>query len=165
MEKVLVSACLLGNPVRYNGTDLLQENEVLLGWVNEGRVVSVCPEVAGGMPVPRAPAEIVGGTALAVLSGNASVIDNTATEVTAEFVAGAEKALALCRQHQIKIAILTESSPSCGSTRVHDGSFKGKKIAGEGVTSALLRQHGIQVFNQYSITDAAQCLLALGSDH
>lgn len=164
MEKILVSACLLGNPVRYNGTDLLQEHEVLQGWVNEGRVIPVCPEVAGGMPVPRAPAEIVGGPAGAVLSGNASVIDNSGTAVTAEFVAGAEKALALCKQHQIKIAILTESSPSCGCTRVHDGSFSGVKIAGEGVTSALLRQHGVQVFSQYSISDAAQCLREIGSD-
>lgn len=89
MEKILVSACLLGDPVRFDGGDKRCEHEVLRRWVSEGRVVPICPEVAGGLQVPRAPAEIVGGAGGArVLAGAARVVDVGGRDVSAYFVRG-----------------------------------------------------------------------------
>lgn len=158
MSKILVSSCLLGNKVRYNGRDLLCDNELLRGWLLEGRVVSVCPEVSAGLPTPRAPAEIQSGNGEDVLHLQASVIENTGKDVSEQFIAGAEYALSLCQKHQIKVAVLTESSPSCGSDFIYNGKFSNTKIAGVGVTSALLIKNGIRVFNQNSIAEAAEYL-------
>lgn len=150
--KILISSCLLGQAVRYDATDLKQNNDLLSQWFNENRLVSFCPEVGGGMSIPRAPAEIVGGGGEAVLLGDASVIDNTATDVTAYFIKGAQLALEICLNQSISIAILTERSPSCGGQQIYSGQFNGSKIVGEGVTTALLRLNHIKVFNQHQLT-------------
>lgn len=147
MKILLVSACLLGEKVRYDGGDCRQEGR-LQQWLAEGRVVPFCPEVAGGLPVPRESAEIEQGDAEAVLCGKAKVCRCDGIDVTDAFIDGAERALALCMKHHIETAILKEGSPSCGSTRVNDGSFAKQKIAGAGVTTALLRRHGIAVFSE-----------------
>lgn len=149
--KILVSSCLLGQAVRYDASDLKQNNSLLTQWFNENRLVSFCPEVAGGMSIPRAPAEIVGGGGEAVLLGDASVIDNTATDVTAYFIKGAQLALEICLNQGISLAILTERSPSCGGQQIYSGQFNGSKIVGEGVTTALLRLNHIKVFNQHQL--------------
>lgn len=152
VEKVLVSACLLGQPVRYNGSAKDAPGDVLARWQREGRVVPVCPELAGGFAVPRPPAEIVAGaTGEDVLAGTARVIDDTGRDVTDPFILGARQALALARQHGCVYAVLTDGSPSCGSGVIYDGSFQGRRQAGMGVTTALLRAHGIQVFAQDGI--------------
>lgn len=164
MQLVLVSACLIGSPVRYDATDKLADSDVLRRWLTEGRVVSVCPELAGGLPVPRAPAEITGGDGgSAVLAGRARVIGAAGNEFTAQFVAGAQQALTLARSHGIRVAVLKEGSPSCGSHQIYDGSFSGKKLPGAGVTAALLRSAGLLVFSEDQFHEADAAVKALES--
>ncbi len=158
MKKVLVSACLLGNPVRYDGRSKALNNSDLNALLAQDRIISFCPEVAGGLPVPRAAAEIQAGDGYAVIARQAQVKARDGTDVTDYFLAGAQQALALCREHDITVAVLTESSPSCGSGQVYDGSFNRSAVSGSGVTTALLRQHGIKVFNQHQLEAACRHL-------
>lgn len=158
LEKILISACLLGEPLRYDGRGASRISPLLQRWQKERRLVAVCPEVAGGLPVPRPPAEIQGGSGGDVLRGRAKVVRHDGGDVSAAFVSGAKAALALCVEHGIRVAILTESSPACGSSQVHDGDFQGCKQPGEGVTTALLRRNGIQVFNQHQLEEVAALL-------
>ncbi|BCX71089.1 DUF523 domain-containing protein [Pseudomonas izuensis] len=160
MHKILVSRCLLGHRVRYDGGasgpfDQLQR------WLDEGRVVPLCPEVAGGLPTPRAAAEIPGGQGADVLEGQASVITTEGEDVSAQFLSGAYQALALVQKHGIRIAILKANSPSCGNRLTYDGTFSGVKVSGEGVTAALLKRNGVQVFSELELAEAAQALAAL----
>lgn len=160
MQKILVSRCLLGHRVRYDGGasgpfDQLQQ------WIAEGRVVPLCPEVAGGLPTPRAAAEIPGGQGIEVLDGSARVITTEGEDVSAEFLSGARQALALVQQHGIRIAVLKANSPSCGNLLTYDGTFSGVKVSGEGVTAALLSRHGVRVFNESQLAEAASALAAL----
>lgn len=141
MEKLLVSRCLLGHPVRYDGaghgpSDLLQQ------WQAQGRIVALCPEVAGGLPTPRPPAEIPGGQGIQVLDGERQVLTVQGANVSAAFVMGAEIALQLVAEHGLRIAVLKARSPSCGNLQTYDGNFSGILIAGEGVTAAALRRAG-----------------------
>lgn len=158
MKKLLVSACLLGNPVRYDGKAKYLQHTGLAALVAQERVVGFCPEVAGGLPIPRAAAEIRAGDGAAVIAGRASVLTGDGSDVTPCFLSGANQALELCRQQNIRVAVLTESSPSCGSGSIYDGSFSRRSIPGTGVTAALLQRHGIRVFNQHQL-DAALALL------
>jgi uncharacterized protein YbbK (DUF523 family) len=160
MQKILVSRCLLGHHVRYDGgahgpLALLQR------WQAEGRVVALCPEVAGGLPTPRSAAEIPSGQGAQVLDGRLSVRTINGEDVTAAFVAGAEQALALVRQYGIRLALLKARSPSCGNRENYDGSFSGVKVAGEGVTAAALRRAGVQVFNEEELLAAEAALRVL----
>lgn len=160
MQKILVSRCLLGHRVRYDGGahgpfDQLQR------WLDEGRVVALCPEVAGGLPTPRAPAEIHGGRGGAVLDGELAVLTVEGEDVTAAFVDGAEQALALVREHGIRLALLKARSPSCGNMENYDGSFSGVRVAGEGVTAALLKRAGVKVFNETQLDEARAELVRL----
>lgn len=158
MNRILISACLLGDPVRYDGKSKFLHHPGLAMLIEQGRVIGLCPEVAGGLPVPRKAAEIQAGDGAAVIAGKARVETRDGTDVTGCFLSGAQQALALCEQYDIRIAVLTESSPSCGSDRIYDGSFTRSAIAGSGVTAALLRQHGIEVFNQHQLEQALQRL-------
>ncbi|WDL82513.1 DUF523 domain-containing protein [Aeromonas bestiarum] len=146
--RVLVSACLLGQPVRYDG----QSKGIVSDWLTalgaEGRTLAFCPEVAGGLPTPRPPAERQGERVL-----TASGLD-----VTTEFDRGAELALALCQAQGIRFALLKEGSPSCGSGRIYNGRFEGVSVAGEGKTTALLRRHGINVFSEDQLAELASAL-------
>jgi uncharacterized protein YbbK (DUF523 family) len=156
MVRILVSACLLGDTVRYNGKDSTAASARLDQWLAEGRVVRFCPEVAGGLGVPRPPAEIVGGR----------LLTQAGRDVTDAFEAGARLALECAVAHGVRVAILKEGSPSCGTHRINDGTFSGRKIEGQGVTAALLERHGIHVFSEEEIEAAAGCLRQLegGSD-
>jgi uncharacterized protein YbbK (DUF523 family) len=167
LQQVLVSACLLGEPVRYDGGHRLCDHPVLQRWRAQGRLVPFCPEAAGGFATPRAPAEIVGAVASPpsggpqVLQGQAMVMDNTGADVTAGFVAGAQAALAHAQALGITVAVLKDGSPSCGSGFVYDGSFTGALSHGQvGVTTALLRQHGVAVFSETQLLQADACLQA-----
>lgn len=151
MAKILISACLMGQKVRYNGKDLLQETEGFQALKQRHELISLCPEVAGGLSTPRPPAEVQNGSAAKVFEQQAKVIATTGVDVTAEFISGAEHALALCKAHDIHFAVLTESSPSCGRNKVYDGSFSGHKIEGMGLTAYLLEKNGIRVFSQFEI--------------
>jgi uncharacterized protein YbbK (DUF523 family) len=126
-----------------------------------GAPVHFCPEIAAGFPIPRPPAEIVGGDGRLVLSGHAKVIEDTGADVTKMFVAGARKAVDFAEKNKVRIAILTDGSPSCGSTYVYDGNFTGKQIPGKGVTAELLEQNGIRVFSEDQIEDALVFLKSL----
>lgn len=158
MKKVLISACLLGKRVRYDGNALSISAKILDQWIAAGRVISVCPEVDAGMSIPRAPAEIFEGGGYDVWADTAVVVEDTGMDVTAHFKNGAQIALELCIKHSIKVAVLTENSPSCGSSAIYDGSFTGKKIDGIGVTTALLKENGIEVFSQHNIESANKVL-------
>ncbi|HKI62246.1 MAG TPA: DUF523 domain-containing protein [Mariprofundaceae bacterium] len=164
MQKVLVSSCLLGQKVRYDGGDSAVHG-VLDTWASQGRIVPLCPETAGGLPTPRPPAEIEAGDAEGVLRGSARVMRQDGGDVTSAFMDGAESALAACWQHKVKVAILKEGSPSCGVTCVHNGEFSGKKIDGQGVTARLLSRHGISVFSEDQLDAAARRLAELERAH
>ena len=159
MRKVLVSACLMGRRVRYDGRAKTIGDSVVARWREEGRLVVHCPEIAGGLPVPRPPAEIEpGATAADVLAGRARILTPEGEDVTGHFVSGARAALATAREHGVEVAVLKESSPSCGSREVYDGTFGGHKLAGAGVTAQLLRDHGVAVFNEHEVAEAAEYL-------
>ncbi|NRQ33008.1 DUF523 domain-containing protein [Nonomuraea sp. NN258] len=162
MQRILVSACLMGRRVRYDGAAKTSSDLHLARWREEGRLVSFCPEVSGGLPVPRPAAEIEGGASGAdVLSGTARVLATDGSDVTAAFLSGADKALAAAREAGARVAILKEGSPSCGVLAVYDGTFQGRRIAGQGVTTALLERHGIRVFSEDQIPETADYLRTL----
>lgn len=161
MIRVLVSACLLGERVRYDGGHAACANPVLARWQKQGRLVPFCPEVAGGLPVPRRAAEIVGGDGSAVLMGAAQVLDTSGRSVTEHFLLGARRGLETAVQNGLRVAILKDGSPSCGSTFVYDGTFSGVRKRGPGVTVALLSEAGIRVFSESEIEAAAAYVAAL----
>ncbi|KGD88142.1 purine nucleoside phosphorylase [Achromobacter sp. RTa] len=165
MQYVLVSSCLLGKPVRYDGRGFSHDYTVLARWLEEGRVLSVCPKRAGGLPVPRPPAEIEpDADAAAVLAGRARVMAVSGEDVTAPFVRGAQEALAAARRHGIRMAVLKEGSPSCGSGYVYDGHFAGRKQPGMGVTAELLGREGVRVFSEKQWPEAQAWLAGLEAD-
>lgn len=148
--KILISACLLGQRVRYDAKQKRLQHPLIEDWIAQGILLAVCPEVSGGLPTPRPPAEI---------QINGHVQTEQGNDVTMAFKKGAEKTLALALQHQIKIVILTERSPSCGSTEIYNGSFSRTMINGQGMTTQLLRNNGILVFNQFQL-EKVQKLIA-----
>jgi len=162
VERILVSSCLLGSPVRYDGAAKPVHATIVDRWRAEGRLVPFCPEVAGGLTVPREPAELT-GPAAAVLDGTARILTGSGADVTGEFVHGAHRALEAARRSGARMAILKEDSPSCATTRVYDGSFTGTRVPGTGVTTALLERHGIRVFPETALDAAAAHLMTLES--
>lgn len=152
MKRVLVSACLLGDRVRYDGKDKGSQHPVLQRWLAEGRVVKVCPEVEGGLPVPRPPAE---------RQPDGRVLTKTGLDVTDAFIRGAAEALRLVKEHGLTIAVLKEGSPSCGSGFIYDGSFSKKQLPGQvGETTRVLRASGVTVFSELQWDEAAAALVA-----
>ncbi|MBD1388050.1 DUF523 domain-containing protein [Neiella sp. HB171785] len=154
MPKILISSCLLGQPVRYDGAAKQLQHPILQQWFEQGLLVSMCPEIAGGLGVPRAAAE---------QQVDGRVITNTGADVTAAFERGARAALALAQANQCRLAVLKARSPSYGNNEVYDGSFSGRLMAGEGVTASLLRQAGIAVFNEDQLQQAAAYFAGLAS--
>lgn len=135
---VVVSACLLGRPCRFDGRDKFTPE---LAFLLEGRhVIAVCPEELGGLGTPRAACRISGGDGADVLNGKARVIDVDGNDRTGAFISGARAALALVLAGGVREAILKERSPSCGVTCVYSGNTTGP---GQGVFTALLARHGI----------------------
>ena len=139
MEKILISACLIGDNCKYNGGNNLNPNiEALL---EKYELIPFCPEVEGGLPIPRNPSEI---------KGDRVVMDN-GKDVTRNYELGARKALMLCLYLKINIAVLKERSPSCGTHQIHDGSFSNTLINGMGITAKLLKENGIKVYSEDEI--------------
>lgn len=162
MQKILVSACLLGEAVRYDGAAHGPFAQ-LQAWQAEGRVLALCPEMAGGLPTPRPPAEILGGQGRAVLAGQQVVRDCHGRDVSDAFRAGAARALALVREQGIGMAVLKARSPSCGNRQTYSGEFSGRLVDGAGVTAAALQAAGVVVFNEDELEQAA-AWLALQAD-
>lgn len=131
--KFMVSACLLGENCKYSGGN--NRNEKVLAFVRGHEVIPVCPEVMGGLPTPRLPAEIVCG----------EVINRAGESVDRQFRLGVAKALDIALREQIDAAILQPRSPSCGAREIYDGTFTGTKIPGQGVFARLLTEHGFAV--------------------
>jgi len=140
-ELILVSACLAGVNCKYNGKNNL--NPDILKLVEEGRAILVCPEQLGGLATPRNPSEIV----------NNKVIMNDGTDVTNQYMKGANETLRLAKLYKINKAILKAKSPSCGNKKIYDGTFTGNLIEGYGVTAKLLLQNGITVINEEEFSD------------
>ena len=141
---ILISACLLGVPCRYDGRSV--PRAALVEAAKRGaRFIPFCPEICGGLPTPRVPAERQGDR----------VVTRDGRDVTAQYRRGAEEALRLCRLFGCQAAILKEKSPSCGSGRIYDGTFSGVLTEGDGVTAALLKANGIPVVGE---TQAAEFL-------
>ena len=160
MEKILISACLLGERVRYHGGDARSEHPILRRWQGEGRLVPLCPEVTGGLATPRPAAEIT------VTPEGRRVLTAAGQDVTDAFERGAEAAANACAAHGIRIAILKDASPSCASHSIYDGSFSGRHVEGLGVTAARLRAAGVRIFSESEIDSAASYLdSAVTDDH
>lgn len=143
---IVVSACMAGLAVRYDGNSSLIEGIARL--VREGKAVLICPEQLGGFPTPRPPAEIQNGDGYDVLDGKAKVIDQQGEDVTEEFIRGARQALAVAQAAGATKAVLKENSPSCGSHFIYSGKFNGEKVKGVGVTTALFERNGIEVLSE-----------------
>lgn len=148
-QNILISSCLIGERVRYDGQHKLVEHAIIKNWLKQGILIPVCPEVAGGLTIPRAPAEIHPSQDLSI-----QVINIENQDVTREFMSGANTALDICKKNLIQMAMLTEGSPSCGSAQIKNGGFSNIKINGQGITTRLLRENGIQVFNQFQLEQA-----------
>ena len=133
--KIMVSACLLGENCKYSGGNNLSPD--LLRLLAGHTVIPVCPEVLGGLPIPRIPAEIVNGI----------VINREGVSVDGPFRLGASRALELARQEKPDLIILQSRSPSCGVKEVYDGSFSGKRIPGRGVFAELALRDGFRVMD------------------
>jgi len=150
--KILVSACLLGHKVRYDNGDVPCLDPRFLKWYEEGRFVSICPEVVGGLPTPRPDAQRQGNR----------VVTGAGADVTDAFEKGAWSSLKLAQEHRVALAILKQDSPSCGSLFVYDGTFTDTKKPGEGTTTELLRRHGIRVFGEDQLDEVEEALAAIG---
>ena len=149
-DRILVSACLVGVPCRYDGRSCPQPE--LCSLLARGQAVAICPEVAGGLSTPRLPAEIEGaGAGLDghdVLAGRTRVLRSDGLDVSAQFLAGAHAALDLVQDLGIRQAVLKAHSPSCGVGAIYDGLFSGRLVAGDGVTAALLKRVGVEVVSE-----------------
>ncbi|WP_342539949.1 DUF523 domain-containing protein [Heyndrickxia sp. FSL K6-6286] len=143
---ILVSSCLAGLDVRYNGTNCL--NDKIRKLVEENKAITICPELLGGFSTPREPAEIIGGNGEDVLDGNAKVVEKSGKDVTQLYIKGAYSTLKQAKKLNATLVVLKENSPSCGSLTIYNGEFTGQKIMGMGVTSALLKRNGIKVISE-----------------
>ncbi len=141
MKTLLVSACLLGEKCKYNGRDNALPEKTLAALRERYRLLPVCPETAGGLPIPREPAERQGER----------VVSRSGRDVTAQYRSGAAFALRLARENACDTALFKERSPSCGSGEIYDGSFSHTVIAGDGVTAEALKKEGVAVLGESKV--------------
>ena len=139
MEKILVSACLLGSNCKYDGTN--NKNEKVLKYIKDKEVIPICPEIMGGLQTPRIPSERVEN----------KVLSKEGIDVTSNFKKGAEEALYLAKLFNVKKALLKAKSPSCGNGKIYDGTFTHTKKEGFGVTTELLKKNGIEVITEENL--------------
>ena len=134
-EKILVSACLLGVNCKYDGgNNYAKEIDEFL---KDYEVIPICPEIMGGLPTPRIPSEKL----------KDKVITKDGADVTEQFVKGANECLFLAEKYDVKKALLKAKSPSCGSGKIYDGTFSHTIVDGDGITTELLRKHGIEIIS------------------
>jgi uncharacterized protein YbbK (DUF523 family) len=133
METIIVSACLLGENTKYDGGN---NYDPAIERVKEKyNIVPVCPEVFGGLKVPRAPIELHEGFPYG----------KNGKDYNGAFLRGSKKVETVVNYLHIKKAIFMDCSPSCGVDFIYDGSFSKRLIAGEGYTTARLRKMGLEV--------------------
>ena len=135
----LCSACLMGICCRYDGKS--KPNKKIITLLKEETLIPVCPEQLGGLPIPRAPSEIKGG----------KVYSKDGIDVTDSFKKGAHETLKVAKLFNIKNAIFKQKSPSCGCGKIYDGTFSGKVINGDGITTLMMKQNGISVISEDDI--------------
>ena len=142
---IAVSRCLIGENCTYAGkNNLCKEIKDLY---DQGLVLPLCPEVLGGLPIPRIPAEIV-------KRDKPFIVQNqNGEDVTINFLLGAKKALDLCKEENIKVALMKANSPSCGNIKTYDGTFTKNLIEASGLTAKLLKENGIEVFNENELKE------------
>jgi uncharacterized protein YbbK (DUF523 family) len=145
-QKVIISACLLGEKCRYDGN----HNRIKLSHIDNVEYISACPEVLGGLSTPRTPAEMQ-NIAEKIIIGEGTIIDKLGKNVTSEFLDGANQALDLAIKHGVRIALLKSNSPSCGMGKVYDGTFSNQLIEGNGIFSEKCIQHKIDVISSDNI--------------
>ncbi len=154
--KLLISSCLLGEDVRYDGGNssiamgssfTFSQKELFMDILCDNQIYSFCPEVSGGLTTPREPAEVV--------SSNKpfKVLTKEQNDVTINFLLGAKNALDLCQNEGIKVALLKSKSPSCGNEKIYDGNFNGTLAEGRGLTARLLEENGVVVFNETQLKE------------
>ena len=157
--KILVSSCLLGEDVRYDGNNSsiafdpkfpFSLKELFMDILCENEIYSFCPEVAGGLPIPRISAEIVKNDKPFIVKNQEGL------DVTINFLLGAKKALDICKEENIKIALLKANSPSCGNINIYDGTFTNNLTDGQGLTARLLKDNEIEVFNETQLKELAK---------
>ena len=149
--KVLISACLLGDNVKYSGGNNLTPELVTLLEKYNVKIVKVCPECFAGLPIPRVPSEIRGD----------KVYGKDGRDITKEFLVGAEKTYQVAKNKEIDFAILKERSPSCGNSYIYDGSFSGKVIQGQGLTVRKLNEENIVIFSEENLEEIEKYLQVL----
>ena len=140
-EKILVSACLLGINCKYSGGN--NKNEKVLEYIKDKEVIPVCPEIMGGLSTPRPPSEII----------NDKVMNSLNQDVTQQYKKGAEETLKLAKLFNVKKALLKAKSPSCGKGYIYDGTFSSTLIEGNGITTKLLIENGIEVITEKDLED------------
>jgi len=154
--KILISSCLLGEDVRYDGanssiihssSNSFFSKELFMDILCENEIYSFCPEVSGGLGIPRSPSEIIS------VEKPFIVKNKEQKDVTINFLLGAKKALDLCKLEDIQVALLKSKSPSCGNKNIYDGTFSGNIIQGQGLTAKLLMENGIKVFNENELKE------------
>ena len=139
-RKILISACLIGENVKYNGGNNALDVKILKQWEEEGVLIALCPEILGGLGVPRPSCEVVEGTC--------KVLCKTGEDVSLAFARGAKESLDIAKEEGVVMAILKARSPSCGKDIIYDGSFTGKRVQDSGITCKLLQEKGIPVFSE-----------------
>ena len=141
--KVLISACLLGDNVKYSGGNNLTPELVTLLEKYNVKIVKICPECFAGLTIPRVPSEI----------REDKVFGKDGRDITEEFLTGAEKTYEVAKRKQVDFAILKERSPSCGSSYIYDGSFSGNVIQGQGLTAKKLSKENIIIFSEENLEE------------
>ena len=154
--KILVSSCLLGENVRFDGNNSsisqgakfsFSNKETFMDILCENEVYSFCPEVSGGLGVPRESSEIISA------QKPFKVINQIDEDVTISFLIGAKNTFDLCKEEDIKVALLKSNSPSCGNKNIYDGTFSNVLVEGQGLTAKLLEENGIKVFNENELIE------------
>lgn len=140
-EKLLISACLLGFCCKYDGGANTLDAATLAALRERYALVPVCPETAGGLPIPREPSERQGS----------AVRSRSGADVTAFYACGAETALRLALRFGCRKALLKERSPSCGPGEIYDGTFSHTRIPGDGVAAEVLRAAGLSLFGESEV--------------
>ncbi|OGB66165.1 MAG: hypothetical protein A2Y94_01710 [Caldithrix sp. RBG_13_44_9] len=164
MIKILISGCLLGEKVWYDGEKITLNSSIINQWQQEGRLISFCPEVAGGLPVPRLPSEIQSGDGRDVLTGKARIVDSNRVEVTDYFIRGARSVVRILETNLIKMAVLKSLSPACSKIYIYDGSFSNKIKPGAGILASFLNDYHLKLFDENELESACQYLQKLESD-